>query len=44
MITKKQILRFKEDEISRCYYCNSMTKNMIKNKQLLCGKCKRIKQ
>lgn len=43
-LTKKQILKFKEDEISLCSYCNTMTKNIIKNKQLVCGKCKRRKE
>lgn len=42
-LTKKQILKFKDGEISRCMHCNSMTHSIIKKNKLICGKCKRRK-
>ena len=38
--THKQILKFKENEISLCQSCYSMTHSILKKGELYCGKCK----
>ena len=41
--THKQILAFKDGEISMCDGCGCMTKTILKKGELRCGKCRTYK-
>lgn len=41
--THKEIMKFKEGEISLCSSCYTMTKSILKKGKLICGKCGMIK-
>ena len=41
--THKQIIKFREGEISLCPNCYCMTKSILLKGELYCGKCKRKK-
>lgn len=36
---KKEMLKFREGELSRCGNCLCMTKTILKKDKLICGKC-----
>jgi protein-arginine kinase activator protein McsA len=39
----KQIIKFKEGEISLCPNCYCITKTILEKDKLICGKCRRGK-
>jgi hypothetical protein len=41
--THKQIIKFKEGEISLCPNCYCITKTILEKDKLICGKCRRGK-